>query len=105
MLQMNKYDGLKDYWNERITGIPAVVKTIFGDERMNVYVKMKNGKERVVGIVTDRGHIIQIRTGGITDPTLNVYSSEDTFNQILNKKLNINSAMDNGLLKYTKQTK
>ena len=59
------------------------IGTLFGDEEVNIYVTLDNGEELVVGLVTEDELIKSIEIGELSDPSLNVYTTEAVINGIL----------------------
>lgn len=100
MLKSEKFYELKDYYNKNIKYVPKIIKKTFGNENLNVYIFMNDKSERLVGVVLRNGVINDLKVGGLGDPTMNAYVSEETINKIVDKKLDIINALDNGDITY-----
>ncbi len=62
---------LKDLYNENVDQVPGVLKSIFGSERMNIYMD-----DEVIGVVTRDGKIMELKKGEVSDPTMKVTLKE-----------------------------
>ena len=63
--------------------IPTPLKQLFGNETVNVFVKMESGKMEKIGIRTKDAKIEEIKYRGLQKPTLNVFVSEETVREII----------------------
>jgi len=63
------------------TELPAFAKALFGNQRANIYLSSE-GKEIVMGIVTENGVITQIKEGEVEKPTIKGYVSQETIASI-----------------------
>lgn len=63
--------------------LPGFTKRLFGNEQMNIHVALEGGEEVVIGMVTEKGMIKSVEKGELTKPTLNVYMSQETIQDIL----------------------
>jgi len=70
-------DAVYDAVNRAMSDFPFLAR-IFGEERMNVYVK---GLEPF-SIVTRNGRVKELRPGGLDDPTMKVYTSLETVKKL-----------------------
>jgi plastocyanin len=52
--------------------------TLFGDQRINVYITLANGEELVLGMITEDKIVTGVATASVTDSTLQVFTSETT---------------------------
>lgn len=57
---------------------------LFGSERMNWEVKKRDGSVAVYAVITQNGEVIYLSEGGLSDPTLKGYVSEETVEKIRN---------------------
>ncbi len=62
------------------------VSRVMGDERMNWYIKRSDGSILKVGVIVKSGAVVDFRRGELADPTLNVYSNEETVRELLKSK-------------------
>lgn len=69
------------YTNHHHSKIPALIKTTFGNERINGEIILKNNDKLVVGIEASGG-IMRLRRGKLRDPTLEVVTTEEVFYKI-----------------------
>lgn len=102
-LESKELTKLKDLYNENVKYVPSIIKTLFGNEDINVYIYMSDGSERLVGIVMRKGLIKDLNTG-LAEPTMNAYTSEETINKIADGELNIVDALNNGDIQYKSLT-
>jgi len=85
-----------DYYNDNMDQVPKIVITLFGNERMNLYVD----NELVYGAVTKNGKITEVEEDGIEKPTLNVYSTGDALQQIAKGEMSIEEAISKKYIDY-----
>ena len=89
--------------NSNIDRLPNFVKNIFGNEKVNVEIKMNDGSTLVLGVETAEGKVIKLFKGEIDDPTLKVEVSEDVLTSIANSRDPVNgfiSALSSDQIKY-----
>ena len=92
---------LKNQYNQNIDNIPWIVKSIIGDERVNVY--LTNHQELIIGTITENAIIISIQEGEIDNPTLNIYISENTIQRLQDNVITIQQALDTKEIKIESQ--
>lgn len=63
---------LKDVYNENVDKVPGVLKSLFGNERMNVYIEYQEGDDLILGVVTKNGKVVELKKGEISEPTMKV---------------------------------
>ena len=62
---------------------PEIIRWVFGNERVNIYITLDNGS--VLNFNSNiRGDMAELKTGKNPDPTINVYTSEHTLQSIVN---------------------
>lgn len=87
-------------YNENIDQIPAPVKRLFQNERINLHIILEDGTEEIIGIATSKKEceIIEFTDGALNKPTLRVYIdwakierllSEPDQSEIINTVLNL----------------
>jgi hypothetical protein len=89
-------DSIVDYYNNNVDKIPKIALSLFGNERMNIYVD----GDLIYGAVTKSGKITEINEKGIENPTLDVYTTGDTIKNIVNGKITIQEAIKNKDIDY-----
>ncbi len=68
---------LKTEVNINLDSIPRFVKTMFGNERINIHIDNES-----FFAVTKRGRILELEKGSLDDPTMDVTMSSDTIDKI-----------------------
>lgn len=100
MLELNQTEGdveksladmLTDLMEEQ-----KFIQRIFGNERINADIK----GAVPFHVITEDGIVIEISEGMLEDPTMNLYSDEDTIRDIIGKELTISEAMEQGRIRY-----
>ncbi|MBW2992759.1 hypothetical protein KY345_06090 [Candidatus Woesearchaeota archaeon] len=89
-------------YNSNIDNVPSFVKAIFGDERINAEIELAEGSRRY-GIVTEKGIIMNVTEGYIEEHTLEVYTTEETVNKIIEAEDQVEAlreALDNKEIEY-----
>jgi hypothetical protein len=71
-----------EIYNSGIDNAPGVVKTLLGDEKIQVVVTMADGTVLMAGIETKNAVIVNVIEGEIEDPTIVVEASEDAVTRI-----------------------
>ena len=71
-----------DSYNRNIDRAPEVLKTIMGDERINLEVTRENASTFRVGLDMKSARINRTLEGGWTDPTITIKASEEAINNI-----------------------
>ncbi|MFH0713109.1 MAG: hypothetical protein V1722_01210 [Candidatus Micrarchaeota archaeon] len=94
-LQRLRIPELVDTINANVDSMPWAIKVIVGDELINMYLD-----DEVVGLYTVGGRVGGYQYGGQFGPSLNIYTSKETFNDLLDQKLDYYTAIQNGQLRY-----
>ena len=76
--------------------VPAVVNLLFKNEKINLYID----NSLVYGIVTTDGRVSSSSVNGLTDPSINIYVSQSTFDKIISGQLSYQDALKENLIKY-----
>lgn len=71
-----------DSYNRNIDRAPEVLKTIMGDERINLEVSKDNASTFRVGLDMKSARINKTIEGGWEDPTITINASEEAINNI-----------------------
>ena len=64
---------------QELTGLVA---KLFANDNINIYVKMENGQQQVVGVVTKDKKVSSINIGAVEKPTLKIYTDDKTVAEI-----------------------
>jgi cysteine-rich repeat protein len=87
-----------DSLNGLMDQAPGMVKSIFGNERMNFYILEK--PMLTFNVITSDGIITEIGGTELENPTMVVLIKKGTLKQIREKKLTPMDALDNGKIEY-----
>ena len=91
--EMNK---LKDVYNKHADKVPGIIVTIFGNEKSVLYVDDYDP----VYFVMENGYILEIGYGELPDKTMNVYTNEETINEIVRGETTFTKALYSGKIRY-----
>ena len=72
---------IKEKFNLNLDKIPRFVKSMFGNERMNIHVDQE-GETKEFSAVTSKGKILLLEEGSLEDRTLDVWVSQETIDRI-----------------------
>lgn len=72
------------YANQQFSELPGPVKAIFGNQVIEVELKLNNGSIETLGVVTKGEAIAQVTKGIPVKETLKVKVDEETLNEIAN---------------------
>jgi len=87
----------------KMVELPTFAQALFGDERINVYIILKNKKKISFGAVTEKGKLKGLSQKVLNKPTLNVYTTEETVQEIQNSKepmKTLEKALEEGKITY-----
>ncbi len=73
-----------DSYNSNIDTAPQALRTLLGDEKVNATILLKNGSTVACGFETKNAKIVRSQKGGIEDPTIDVYATEDAIHRVEN---------------------
>lgn len=76
------------------TELPSALGALFGNERINLHVRLNSGEEVVLGLTIENKVIQGIQEGELDDPTMNTYVGEDAINEIMDSDDPTSSLMD-----------
>ena len=85
------------------TDLPGFARSLFGNQRMNIHISLNDGSTEMHGLVTENGVVTQFTDSELSNPTVNVYTSEDVIVTILNSENSISAfqdALNNGGITY-----
>lgn len=81
---LNNLNGLQKEYNANIDKVPKFIKTLFGDEKINVTITRSNGTIAQLSVETENGIIKEISTESFEEYTLNIWVAEEIINEIIN---------------------
>lgn len=88
----------KTQYNSNIDKVPGIAISLFGDEKMNIYVKGYENKP--IYMIMNSGIINTIGFGEMKDKTMNVYTDEQTIKEIAANKITFADALQYGKIRY-----
>lgn len=88
---MNNIDAAKEEYNSNIDQVPGFVRSIFGNERINLTMDMEDGSMKHFSIETRRGYVETITEDLFDTYTMDVFLTESTANKIINSENQIKS--------------
>ena len=71
-----------EIYNMGVESAPEVVKTLLGDERVQIEVSGEEGPSLLAGLETRRAVVVNITEGEIPDPTILVEATEDAIQRV-----------------------
>ena len=87
---------MKESFNSNQADVPAIVLTLFGNEKINIYLE----NELIMGVAMEDGKITDINTEGLEDPTVEIYMTEEFMAQLNSGQMNFEDALASGDLSY-----
>jgi hypothetical protein len=66
--------------------IPGIAGRLFGNERINLYVDLNDGTRETITILTKKKIFISLEKGELENPTLIVYTTEQTLRELQNSE-------------------
>ena len=94
---------LVEVYNENVENIP-VIKTVIGEERIHANISLNDGSVLTIGITTSKdAKVIGFEKGEIADPTIRVYTDENTVRTIMNSGDPVSAfqdALNSGAITY-----
>jgi plastocyanin len=85
------------------TDLPNFARTLFGNQRINLHLELEDGDNEIHGLVTQNGVITEFTDSEVSNPTLNVYSTQSVITRILTSDdagSDFSNALDNGEISY-----
>lgn len=77
-------DAVATYNEQYADQVPGLAVSLIRNERINANVTLQTGESIVYGVDMDDLNISTVEEGGVTDPTLTVYTHENTLETIAN---------------------
>lgn len=99
-LQPYNIEDLKSNYNKNLDTVPGIVKSLIGNEIINLYFTPSNGPTVVMGTKTYDAMILTLQDKPYEKPTMNVYISENTVQALMDNKMTVQEALDLGKIKY-----
>jgi len=96
-------EAAKEDYNSNIEKVSGFVKNLFGNELIKLSVDMDDDEDKVLYIKTERGLILYINDTVETEPTLLMWTDEETIDEISAAENQIDTfrnALDSGSLRY-----
>ena len=100
-------DKIKNTVNENADKIPNFIKTVFGNENINIKLTTNEGTVVDLWVKTQNAKIVSLDYGELDNPTIIVYTSEDTLNRIAKSEKPTDEllyAMNSGEIRYETKT-
>jgi hypothetical protein len=94
---------VKDILNYNFETAPSPVKAIFKKERITTEITLDNGETKMIGIETADGAVLDVFDGEMTNPTMKVFTSEETIENIIESENPAEKTLDafnNGDIRY-----
>jgi len=88
----------KTEYNENIDQIPGIAISLFGNEKMNLYVEGYENK--IVYMIMNEGYITNIGFGELSEKTMNVYTDENTIRNIIDGNIDFAEALQQEKIRY-----
>ena len=91
-----------ELYNGNIDRAPGFVKSLFGDQELNVHIAMDDGSQLFFGLQTEDAVIVSSNEG-FEEPTMKVYTSESAINSIANAESpadELQAALDDGRIEF-----
>jgi hypothetical protein len=84
VVDLNNLQKSIDSYNSNIDSAPSVLRTLLGDEKVNATIMLNNSSTVAWGFETKNAKIVRAEKGGIENPTIEVYATEDAINRVEN---------------------
>lgn len=89
-------DNLVKVYNENLGNVPNIIKNIFGNERIDIYID----GQKFVGFVGKNGTITEYKKGGIEKPTMKIYTTSDTIGHLINNEKSLLDAVKDKSIQF-----
>ena len=83
-------------YNGNLDEVPSFVKNIFGNEKINLYID----GELFIGLSGENGKITEYKEGGLDKPTMKVYTTADTIDQLIDGNTTLLDAVKEKSISY-----
>lgn len=71
-----------DNFNRNIDSAPSVLRALLGNEKTNITILLNNSSTVSWGFETKNAKIVRFEKGGIENPTIDVFATEDAINRV-----------------------
>ncbi|MEW6295564.1 MAG: hypothetical protein AB1467_04695 [Candidatus Diapherotrites archaeon] len=89
--------------NEYSEKVPDSIKAVFGSERINAEIELKNGEKERIGIELRNAKIKALQKGYLKNATIEAKTNEETVQRIImaeDKAKELKKALDDGSISY-----
>ena len=83
-IDLNNLQESIDSYNNNIDAAPSVLKALLGNERINITILLNNSSTVSWGFETENAKIVRFEKGGIENPTIDVFATEDAIYRVQN---------------------
>jgi len=90
-IEQSREQLLTKYYSQVDAKVPKSVRTLIGDERVNMYIG-----HSVIGFETYRGELRSFEYAPLSNPTITIIVSDDAAEKIENRSMGIQEAIDSG---------
>ncbi|ADC64394.1 hypothetical protein Ferp_0209 [Ferroglobus placidus DSM 10642] len=93
----------KEWYNNNTHLVPDILKSWFGNEKINVEIEMKDGGAMDIYLVLENAYVTELEKGKLSDATAKAKLREDTARRILNSDdpvKEIQDAYGSGEIRY-----
>jgi len=77
LFELTPLDEYIDRYNYNMDKAPGILKTLLGNENVELDIVLDNGSQFKVGLVVNNGLIVSTTKGGIEDRTILIQTNED----------------------------
>jgi len=83
LFEGNSLQSYVDRYNANMDNAPTILKSLLGNEKVEVNILLANGNIQNIGIQTENGLITTTVDGGFDDPSIEIKTSEETIDKIV----------------------
>jgi hypothetical protein len=84
VVDVNNLQKSIDSYNSNIDTAPSVLRALLGDEKVNATILLNNSSTISWGFETKNAKIVRSEKGGIENPTIDVFATEDAIYRVEN---------------------
>lgn len=84
VVDVNNLQKSIDSYNSNIDSAPSVLRALLGDEKVNATILLNNSSAISWGFETKNAKIVRSEKGGIENPTIEVFATEDAIYRVEN---------------------
>lgn len=82
-IDFNSMPNYVNLYNSKIAHASPIIKNLVGNENVDFTISLKNGNSLRWGMEVENAVIVRSAYGGLQNPTIAVYATEDAMNRIL----------------------